>query len=200
MTRVAIIGGGQGGLITAHLLDCKCPGRLDVTLFEAGDRVGGKILSRRFESARAVRGRLGAIEWRGRGLADAIEGHRAYYDHPAHYLRISILFREPFWRQHVDGSYFQLDAFGGCCVYDEGGRYGDASHGVLSWLLAGEDAMVLNNFADRELVRRALVSTLVHVANGVWLEARRRPRNVAVTLERISLEEYGHLLREATRG
>src|SRR5262249_8696188 len=60
---------------------------------------------------------LGAIQWRGRGLARAMEEHRAYYDHPAHYLRVSILFREPFWRRYVEGSYFQLDAFGGCCVY-----------------------------------------------------------------------------------
>jgi SAM-dependent methyltransferase len=109
---------------------------------------------------------LGSIEWRGRGLAGAIEAHRAYYDHPAHYLRVSILFREPFWRRHVDGSYFQLDAFGGCCVYDEGSRYGDACDGVLSWLLAGEDAMVLNNFADRELVRKALDSLPGPLATG----------------------------------
>jgi hypothetical protein len=48
-------------------------------------------------------------------------------------------------------------------------------------------------------VRRGVVSTLVHIANGVWLEARRRPRNVAVTLERISQEEYEHLVRDAAR-
>jgi monoamine oxidase len=48
--------------------------------------------------------------------------------------------------------------------------------------------------------RRGVVSTLVHIANGVWLEARRRPRNVAVTLERISQEGYEHLIRDAARG
>jgi hypothetical protein len=31
-------------------------------------------------------------------------------------------------------------------------------------------------------------------------EARQRPRNVAVTLERISQEEYEQLVREAARG
>jgi monoamine oxidase/SAM-dependent methyltransferase len=378
MRRVAIIGGGPGGLITAHLLDRKCPGGLAVTLFEAGDRVGGKIVSRRFESAPALyeagvaelydyselgpdplqqlvqrlglptvpmagravlldghvlrrgadikrhygkktlraiknfrkRGRallstadyyeagwprdnkhpwarrsfasvlarvadraagrflrvavhsdlasephlttglyglenclmdvpgyvrlyslvgglqrlpealaagvsarillnrpvvcvetvgrrgyrvicrdgsanaaeefdavlvalpvcwLGAIEWRGRGLARAVEAHRAYYDRPAHYLRVSILFREPFWRRHVDGSFFQLDAFGGCCVYDEGSRYGDAGGGVLSWLLAGEDAMVLGNYPDRVLVPKVLDSLPSPLAAGKGL-------------------------------
>jgi hypothetical protein len=44
---------------------------------------------------------------------------------------------------------------------------------------------------------RGTVSTLVHVANGVWLEARKRPRNVAVLLEKIAEEEYGRLLAEA---
>jgi hypothetical protein len=48
-------------------------------------------------------------------------------------------------------------------------------------------------------VRRGVVSTLVHIANGVWLEARRRPRNVAVTLERISQEEYEQLIRDAVQ-
>jgi hypothetical protein len=48
--------------------------------------------------------------------------------------------------------------------------------------------------------RRGVVSTLVHIANGVWLEARRRPRNVAVTLEQISQEEYEQLVRDAARG
>jgi predicted NAD/FAD-dependent oxidoreductase len=48
--------------------------------------------------------------------------------------------------------------------------------------------------------RKGVVSTLVHIANGVWLEARRRPRNVAVTLERISREEYEQLVRDAARG
>ncbi len=48
-----------------------------------------------------------------------------------------------------------------------------------------------------ETSREGTVSTLVHIANGVWLEARRRPRNATVTLERISCEEYESLLKEA---
>jgi monoamine oxidase/SAM-dependent methyltransferase len=116
---------------------------------------------------------LGAVEWRGRGLGRAVEAHRAYYDRPAHYLRVSALFREPFWRRHLDGSYFQLDAFGGCCVYDEGSRYGDAG-GVLSWLLAGEDALVLSNLEDRKLVPKVLDSLPGPLAAGraLFVEGR----------------------------
>ena len=49
MTRVAIIGGGPGGLMTAHLLEQKCSCR--ATLFEASDRLGGKVRTCRFDSA-----------------------------------------------------------------------------------------------------------------------------------------------------
>jgi hypothetical protein len=44
---------------------------------------------------------------------------------------------------------------------------------------------------------RGTVSQLVHIANGVWLEARKRPRNVAATIEILREEEYSRLLREA---
>ena len=99
---------------------------------------------------------LPAIDWRGSLLADAMHEHHMHYDHPAHYLRISILFREPFWRECVQGSYFMLDAFGGCCLYDESARNADASAGVLGWLLAGDAAMAFSNLSDDTLIRVAL--------------------------------------------
>ena len=51
MTEIAIIGGGPGGLISAHLLERKCKDSCELTLFEATDRIGGKILTQRFDSA-----------------------------------------------------------------------------------------------------------------------------------------------------
>jgi monoamine oxidase len=95
-----------------------------------------------------------SVEWAGDALSSAMARHHAHYDHPAHYLRVSILFASPFWRQAVSGSYFMLDRFGGCCVYDE--SPGDGQEGVLGWLIAGEDAMRLANLPDDAVVRRVL--------------------------------------------
>jgi protoporphyrinogen oxidase len=50
MKQVAIVGGGPGGLITAHMLDQKSSKKLQVTLFEASERVGGKIHTTQFSS------------------------------------------------------------------------------------------------------------------------------------------------------
>ena len=52
-----------------------------------------------------------------------MDAHLAHYDRPAHYLRVTALFREPFWRKRVKGSYFMQDVFGGTCLYDEGTRH-----------------------------------------------------------------------------
>jgi monoamine oxidase len=51
MKRIAIIGAGPGGLMTAYLLERRGGQKYDITLFEASDRVGGKIVSRVFDSA-----------------------------------------------------------------------------------------------------------------------------------------------------
>ena len=51
-----------------------------------------------------------------------------------------------------------LDAFGGCCVYDESSRYPHGRYGVLGWLLAGNDALALSNFDDQRLIAMALAS------------------------------------------
>jgi monoamine oxidase len=95
------------------------------------------------------------IEWRGAELSAAMHAHHAYYDYPAHYLRITMLFHSPFWRNQIDESYFMLDDFGGCCVYDQSPSSGP---GVLGWLLAGEAAMNWSNFDDQTIIARVLES------------------------------------------
>jgi protoporphyrinogen oxidase/SAM-dependent methyltransferase len=102
---------------------------------------------------------LERLEWGSRALRLAMQKHLAHYAHPAHYLRISVLFQQPFWRSEVSGSYFMMDAFGGCCVYDETARYRSSeAYGVLGWLLAGNDALALSNCDDERLVSLALDS------------------------------------------
>jgi len=115
-----------------------------------------------------------SIEWGGKRLEEAMYKHYAYYDYPAHYLRISILFQQPFWRQRIADSYFQLDTFGGCCVYDESSRYDSGKYGVLSWLLGGRDAMIMSNFEDNILINKALDSLPQPLQDGknLFLEGR----------------------------
>jgi monoamine oxidase len=107
-----------------------------------------------------------AIEWGGPVLAKAMREHHAYYDDPAHYLRVSVLFEKPFWRDRIAGSYFMLDAFGGCCVYDESFRNGGSEYGVLGWLLAGEAALTMSNFEDADLIERVLDSLPASLRHG----------------------------------
>ena len=51
-----------------------------------------------------------------------------------------------------------LDAFGGCCVYDESARHQHESCGVLGWLIAGADALMLCNADDETLAELAVGS------------------------------------------
>jgi SAM-dependent methyltransferase/predicted NAD/FAD-dependent oxidoreductase len=109
---------------------------------------------------------LQRLDWGSRELRLAMQKHLAHYDHPAHYLRVSALFRRPFWCEQVPGSYFMTDAFGGCCVYDEGARHDCDPYGVLGWLLAGNDAMALANHDDARLVELAIDSLPEPLAHG----------------------------------
>ncbi|MEQ1903947.1 MAG: NAD(P)-binding protein [Pirellulaceae bacterium] len=64
--RVGIVGGGPGGLMTAYALQkhAACP--LQITIFEASDRLGGKILTPHFHKSSSfspVRYEAGAAEF-----------------------------------------------------------------------------------------------------------------------------------------
>ncbi|MFM7107671.1 MAG: flavin monoamine oxidase family protein [Planctomycetaceae bacterium] len=109
---------------------------------------------------------LKRIEFAGPRLADALRRHVAHHDHPAHYLRITILFDRPFWRPRLADSFFMLDAFGGCCLYDESSRTPGATHGTLGWLLGGDAAMEMNSLDDESLVAAALDSLPAFLAAG----------------------------------
>jgi protoporphyrinogen oxidase len=117
---------------------------------------------------------LEAVRFAGEGLATAIDGHVRRFDHPAHYLRITALFAEPFWRGRIDGGYLMLDAFGGCCLYDESAREPEPRHGVLGWLLGGAAAEACAELDDDALVDAALRSlpTWLGDARPHLLEAR----------------------------
>ncbi len=111
---------------------------------------------------------LATMGWDGEQLRKSMVKHVAYFDRPAHYLRVSILFDAPFWGDKIPGSWFMSEAFGGCCVYNEGSRHDVGRHGVLNWLIAGSDALAFANLSDQELIDAALKSSAGLV--------RRRPR------------------------
>lgn len=117
---------------------------------------------------------LPAIQWGGELLEEAMHRHHVHYDYPAHYLRVTVLFKEPFWRSQLQDSYFMLDAFGGCCLYDESSRNDNDSSGVLGWLLAGEAALTLSNCSDEELIYIVLDSLPSSLRHGreLFLEGR----------------------------
>src|SRR4029078_976875 len=54
MLDLAIVGVGPGGLMSAWYLKKKLGDLCRVTIYEASDRVGGKILSRKFDAAPAL--------------------------------------------------------------------------------------------------------------------------------------------------
>jgi monoamine oxidase len=118
---------------------------------------------------------LPTIDMAGERLRRAMAAHVAHYDSPGHYLRVSILFDAPFWRSAFQGAWVMLDAFGGCCVYDESARLDAGSHGVLGWLLAGADALRLCNADDRTLIAHVLESlpqTLQREASARFIEGK----------------------------
>jgi protoporphyrinogen oxidase len=108
-------------------------------------------------------------------LAAALAAHCGRFDHPAHYLRVTALFDEPFWQGRIDGGYLMLDAFGGCCLYDESARDPEPRHGVLGWLLGGSAAETWAGCDDDAIVAAAIESL------PDWLgDARRHLRETRV--------------------
>ncbi len=151
--------------------------RLPNEMYQVTSRQRGELRSEEFDFVVVAlpNNWIPMIEWGGERLADAMQRHHKHYDYPAHYLRASILFEKPFWREHVSGAYFMHDAFGGCCIYDESSRNGgNSEYGVLGWLVAGEAAVNLNNLPDDEIIAQVLDSLPKTLRSGreLFLEGR----------------------------
>jgi monoamine oxidase len=98
---------------------------------------------------------LSTIHWRSEALEIAMDKHIGYFDRPGHYLRASLLFQRPFWRDTLAADWWMLDAFDGCCVYDESARNDCGGYGVLAFLIAGNAALALANVSDQRESRCA---------------------------------------------
>lgn len=99
---------------------------------------------------------LSIIDWRAPYLQAAMARHIDYFDRPGHYLRATLLFERPFWREHISGAWWMLDAFDGCCAYDEGARTPIGPWGALGFLIAGNAALGLANMRDEDIERLCL--------------------------------------------
>ncbi|OQW58866.1 MAG: amine oxidase [Proteobacteria bacterium SG_bin9] len=108
---------------------------------------------------------LSTMRWDNEKLRSSMTKHVAYFDRPAHYLRISILFDEPFWGEKIPGAWFMSEAFGGCCVYVEGARHDVGRHGVLNWLVSGSDALAFVNMTDQQLFDIAMKTLPAEIGN-----------------------------------
>jgi protoporphyrinogen oxidase len=117
---------------------------------------------------------LTSVKFGGEQLATAVREHYDYYHYPAHYLRVTILFDQPFWRGMLTESFWMLDHFGGCCLYDESSREPEPKYGVLGWLLSGSAAEEYSVMDDEQLIALALDSlpTFLPNARPHFLEAK----------------------------
>ena len=115
-----------------------------------------------------------SIAWEGQALSEAMRKHHRFYDHPAHYLRVTAVFDRPFWREVMQGEFFMIDAFGGCCLYDESARFENGEHGVLGWLIAGDAALRLGNLDDDVLIKQVVdaLPAVLRANSSRLLEAR----------------------------
>lgn len=100
---------------------------------------------------------LTQLNYEGEELKEAIHRILSHYDLPAHYLRVSFLFSEPFWEKHnLPNDFWMMDCLNGCCCYNEAWRWRDHPSGgnILSILMAGQDAllMVTNNQTDEDIL------------------------------------------------
>ena len=114
---------------------------------------------------------LESLAWTAPRLAEAMRLHHRRHAHPGHYLRITAAFDRPFWRRAVPDSFFMLDRFGGCCLYDESARDPGLARGVLGWLLGGREAERLAGLDDEAIVAAVLEGLPASLGSGRLLEA-----------------------------
>jgi len=76
------------------------------------------------------------VEFVGDRLGDAVRKHQAHYHHPAHYLRITILFDRPFWQGHLIDSYCMLDQLGDYLFDSTLNGVLDSAEYVAHWIAA----------------------------------------------------------------
>jgi monoamine oxidase len=117
---------------------------------------------------------LSVIEWRSSALQTALNAHVDHFDRPGHYLRATLLFKRPFWRDLIPGDWWMSDAFDGCCVYDEGARQDLGQWAALGFLITGNAALNLANIPD-EMIEQMCLDSLppdLEIGRELFVESR----------------------------
>jgi len=173
--RLYRLAGGNEQLITALAQTIAAEVRLDVTITALGlgttsGATSGatRQLALSWTSGRQPRhdefdivilalpiGPLAALAVHDPSLAAALRRHVAHHDHPAHYLRISMLLDRPVPQAPGHDDFLMVDAFGGACLYIETATHPTATHGVVGWLVAGAAAAELATRSDDDLAAAA---------------------------------------------
>lgn len=144
-------------------------GRFTVT-WRSGDRTGHDIFDIVIVALPVAA--LAGVTFRDDHLAAAMQRHLAHHDHPAHYLRVSLLLDGPAPLVPGEDDYLMVDAFGGACLYVESSRAPGARHGVLGWLLGGEAAATMSGLSDDAITAAAIDALPAPFAGCRVLEAR----------------------------
>jgi monoamine oxidase/SAM-dependent methyltransferase len=117
---------------------------------------------------------LSMIHWRTETLQQAIDKHSRHFDRPGHYLRATLLFQRPFWRESLPTDWWMIDGFDGCCVYDESARHDFGGCGALAFLISGNAALALANVSDERIEEMCLEALPQFLAEGRDLILDRR--------------------------
>ena len=182
------VGGGNEQIVARLKSELHCQIRLDAMIQTVAALPGGRFklatatgdAGESFEADYVVAAlplsALAMIDWRDGKVQHAIDRHMGRFDTPGHYLRVTILFEKPFWRDHLSEAWWMIDAFGGCCVYDEGARHDMGSWGALGFLIPGNAALAMANMSDERIenmcidalpaefgdVRKSIIDRRVH--------------------------------------
>lgn len=117
---------------------------------------------------------LKRLEFSDASLKAAIDRHLAHHDHPAHYLRVTLLLDRPVTGVPGGDDFLMLDAFGGTCLYVESNGDPIRRHGVLGLLIGGRQAEQMATWDDDALVAAACAALPASIRHGGGdvLEAR----------------------------
>ena len=93
-----------------------------------------------------------------RQLRKSMVKHIAYFDRPAHYLRVSILFDDAVLGRQDSGRLVHVRGVRRLLRLCRRRASRCRQHGVLNWLIAGSDALAFANLSDEELIDAAMKS------------------------------------------